>query len=334
MSESSIDRDDITGKHVPVLLEPTLELLAPSLDAPGAILVDGTLGLGGHTEAVLRRFPGASVIGIDRDPRALELASQRLSPFGNRFTPVRSTYDNIYDILADRGIPGAQAVLLDLGVSSMQIDEAERGFSYRTDAPLDMRMDPTLPTTAAQILNTYSVGELTRILREYGEERYANRIANRIVERRAVEQWVSSGPLVDLIRGAIPAASRKTGGNPAKRTFQALRIEVNAELEILSNTIPAAVDALAVGGRIAVMSYHSLEDRIVKRTFARAATSNAPRGIPLELAADQPYLRLITRGAMKAPADEVMENPRAASVRLRVAERTRETSPQRERKDA
>ena len=239
-------------RHVPVLLQRCVDLLAPALTAPGSVLVDCTLGMGGHTEAVLEQVPTARVVGIDRDPQAIELASKRLARFGDRFHAVHAVYDEIGDVLADLGVPAVQGVLMDLGVSSLQIDESERGFSYAQDAPLDMRMDTTRGQTAADVLNTYDERELTRILREYGEERFAQRIARAVVRRREVEPWTRSAPLVDLVRANIPAATRKTGGNPAKRTFQALRIEVNGELELLERAVPAAVEALAVGGRIVV----------------------------------------------------------------------------------
>ncbi|MBE7698938.1 16S rRNA (cytosine(1402)-N(4))-methyltransferase RsmH [Oerskovia sp. Sa1BUA8] len=312
-------------RHVPVLLQRCVDLLAPALAEPGSVLVDCTLGMGGHTEAVLEQVPTARVVGIDRDPQAIALASQRLARFGDRFQAVHAVYDEIGDVIAGLGLPSVQGVLMDLGVSSLQIDESERGFSYAQDAPLDMRMDTTTGLTAADVLNTYDERELTRILREYGEERFAQRIARAVVRRREVEPWTRSAPLVDLVRANIPAATRKTGGNPAKRTFQALRIEVNGELEVLERAVPAAVEALAVGGRIVVESYQSLEDRIVKRELARGATSSAPPGLPVEPETHKPYLRLLVRGAEEAPAEELERNPRSASVRLRAAERLRPT---------
>ncbi|PFG35888.1 16S rRNA (cytosine1402-N4)-methyltransferase [Flavimobilis soli] len=312
-------------RHVPVLLQRCVDLLAPALAAPGAVLVDCTLGMGGHTEAVLEQLPAARVVGIDRDTQALELASRRLERFGDRFTPVHAVYDEIADVVADQGLSKVQGVLMDLGVSSLQLDEADRGFAYAQDAPLDMRMDATTGLTAADVLNTYGEKDLTRILREYGEERFASKIARSIVRRREERPWTRSAELVDLVRACIPAATRKTGGNPAKRTFQALRIEVNGELEVLSRAVPAAVEVLAVDGRIVVESYHSLEDRIVKRTLARGATSSAPPGLPVEPETHKPYLELLTRGAEEARGAELESNPRSASVRLRAARRTRPT---------
>ena len=314
-----------SDRHVPVLLQRCVDLLAPALAAPGAVLVDCTLGMGGHSEAVLEQLPQARVVGIDRDPQALELASRRLARFGERFTAVHAVYDEIADVVAGQGLDGVQGVLMDLGVSSLQLDETDRGFAYAQDAPLDMRMDPTTGPTAADILNSYDERALTRILREYGEERFAGKIARSIVRRREQEPWVRSAELVDLVRACIPAATRKTGGNPAKRTFQALRIEVNGELEVLERAVPAAIETLAVDGRIVVESYHSLEDRIVKRAIARGATSSAPTGLPVEPETHKPYLELLTRGAEEAHDAELESNPRSASVRLRAARRSRPT---------
>jgi 16S rRNA (cytosine1402-N4)-methyltransferase len=310
--------------HVPVLLDRVVALVAPALERPGSVLVDATLGLGGHTEAVLSRCPEARVIGIDRDPHALERSRERLAGFGERVTLVHAVYDEIADVLADEGLAHVDGVLFDLGVSSMQLDLRDRGFSYAEDAPLDMRMDDSTGMTAAEVLNSYPVGELARILRDYGEERFARRIAERIVRARDEEPFDRSGRLVELVRDAIPAATRRTGGNPAKRTFQALRIEVNDELAVLRRALPAAVDAVGIGGRVVVMSYHSLEDRLTKRVFAENSRSDAPPDLPVVPEEHQPILRLVTRGAEKASDAEVAANPRARSVRLRAAERVRE----------
>ena len=309
------------ARHVPVMRERVLTLLAPSLEGPDAVLVDATLGLGGHAEEALTRFPGIHVVGLDRDPEALRLSGERLANFGERVTLVHAVYDELPAVLSDLGLSTVQGILFDLGVSSMQLDEAERGFAYAQDAPLDMRMDPTDSRTAADILNTYSAGELTRILRQYGEEKFASRIAARIVAARDEQPFTDSARLVDLVRSAIPAAARRTGGNPAKRTFQALRIEVNGELDVLARAIPRALSALAVHGRIVVMSYQSLEDRIVKQAFAAAARPDVPAGLPFVPADREPWLRLVTRGAETADADEIAANPRSASVRVRAAEK-------------
>jgi 16S rRNA (cytosine1402-N4)-methyltransferase len=310
--------------HAPVLLDRVVALVAPPLERPGAVLVDATLGLGGHTEAVLERCPEARVIGIDRDPHALDRSRERLAPFGERVTFVHAVYDEVAEVLEGLGLAHVDGVLFDLGVSSMQLDLRERGFSYAEDAPLDMRMDDSTGRTAADVLNSYPVEELTRILREYGEERFARRIADRIVRERTREPFARSERLVDLVRTAIPAATRRTGGNPAKRTFQALRIEVNDELAVLRRALPAAIDAVGVGGRVVVMSYHSLEDRLTKQLFARGSSSDAPPDLPIVPESLQPMLRLVTRGAEKAGDAEVAENPRARSVRLRAVERVRE----------
>ena len=308
-------------RHVPVLRDRVIALLAPALEEPGAVLVDATLGLGGHAEHALTSFPRMRLVGLDRDPEALRLSGERLAAFGERVTLVHAVYDELPDVLARLGLERVQGILFDLGVSSLQLDEAERGFAYAQDAPLDMRMDPTTGPTAADILNTYSAADLARILRQYGEERFASRIAARVVVERKVEPFTTSARLVDIIRESIPAAARRTGGNPAKRTFQALRIEVNGELDVLRRAIPAALSALAVGGRIVVMSYQSLEDRIVKQALAVGAHPEVPAGLPVVPEHLKPWLRLLTRGAETADEAEVTANPRAASVRVRAAER-------------
>jgi 16S rRNA (cytosine1402-N4)-methyltransferase len=320
---------DAAELHRPVLANRCLELLAPALTEPGGVMIDATVGLGGHSELVLSACPHARVIGIDRDPEALRLASTRLAPFGSRFRPVHAVYDEIGRVAEEVLGEGArvQAVLFDLGVSSLQLDDAARGFSYAQDAPLDMRMDPTRGTTAAELLASADEAELRRILREYGEERFAARIAAAVVRHRAAEPLRRSGQLVDIVRASIPAAARRTGGNPAKRTFQALRIAVNSELDVLVRALPRAIGLLAVGGRIVVESYHSLEDRAVKRAFALGATASAPPGLPVVPDEAQPYLRLLTRGAEEADEQERLSNPRSASVRLRAAVRIRQTPP-------
>jgi 16S rRNA (cytosine1402-N4)-methyltransferase len=312
-----------TPSHVPVLLDRVVALVAPALAEPGSVLVDATLGLGGHTEAVLTRCPQAHVVGVDRDLHALERSRQRLAPFAERITLVHAVYDEIGEVLADLGIAEVQGILFDLGVSSMQLDVRERGFAYAEDAPLDMRMDDSEGITAAEVLNTYSGADLARILRTYGEEKFARQIARAIVRERETEPFGSSARLVDLLRDTIPAPARRTGGHPAKRTFQALRIEVNDELGVLRRAIPAALDAIGVGGRVVVMSYHSLEDRMVKQAFVERTRSVAPVDLPVVPEEYQPELRLLTRGAEKVTDAEIAENPRAASVRLRAVERIR-----------
>ena len=313
----------INELHAPVTLERCIELLGPALEAEGAILVDGTLGLGGHSEAFLERFPNLTLVGIDRDTNALRLAGERLARFEGRTHLVHAVYDEILDVLDRLGIESVQGILLDLGVSSMQLDEAERGFAYSYEAPLDMRMDGTSGITAAEVVNEYDERELARIFKEYGEERYAKGVAKAIVEARKSAPLTTSTQLSGLIAKVIPFIPGKSHGHPAKRVFQALRIEVNGELEVLSETMPAAIEALALGGRIVVLAYHSLEDRIVKQAFAAASTSSAPIDLPIELPEHAPVLKLIVKGAEQATEAEIERNPRAASVRLRAAEKIR-----------
>jgi 16S rRNA (cytosine1402-N4)-methyltransferase len=309
--------------HVPVMLDRCVELLTPALtrrsaDGSGAVLVDATLGAGGHSERFLTDLPGLRLVGLDRDPTALAIASARLAPFGDRVRFVRTAYDGYW---ADRLEPKVDGVLFDLGVSSMQLDQAERGFSYSHDAPLDMRMDPDGPLTAADIVNTYSEKAIARILREYGEERFASKIAAEIGRRRARQPLTTTGELVEVLYAAIPIPARRTGGHPGKRTFQALRTAVNGELDSLRAALPAALDALPVGGRIVVMAYQSLEDKIVKSLFTKATASTSPSGLPVELPGHEPLFRALTRGAEKADDAEIDINPRSASVRLRALEK-------------
>jgi 16S rRNA (cytosine1402-N4)-methyltransferase len=311
--------------HVPVLLERCVGLLAPALTGPDSVVVDCTLGMGGHAEALLRQT-GARLIGLDRDPEALRRSGERLAPYADRTTLAHAVYDALPEVLADLGLDRVQGVLFDLGVSSLQLDEAGRGFAYAQDAPLDMRMDPTQGRTAAEIVNTYDGKALARVLKEYGDERFAGRIADAIVRERAKEPFAGSARLAELVRTAIPAATRRTGGHPAKRTFQALRIEVNDELGVLRRAIPAAIDALAVGGRLVVMSYQSLEDKIVKSELVARSTSEVPVDLPFVPEGSQPELRLLVRGSEKASDAETAVNPRAASVRLRAAERARDAA--------
>ncbi|QEO09966.1 16S rRNA (cytosine(1402)-N(4))-methyltransferase RsmH [Protaetiibacter larvae] len=311
--------------HIPVLLERCIELLAPALAAPGAVVVDATLGLGGHSEALLERFPHIQLVGLDRDRHALALAGERLARFGDRVHLVHTVYDELPAALEGLGIRQVAGILFDLGVSSMQLDQAERGFSYSQDAPLDMRMDDTAPLTAARILAEYDEADLRRIFWEYGDEKLAPRYARRIVEERRVAPIETSARLVALIDAATPAAARRAG-HQSKRVFQALRIEVNQELAVLERAIPAAIDALELGGRIVVLSYQSLEDRIVKRELQTRSTSTAPRGLPVELPEHRPELRLLVRGAELADDEERARNPRATPVRLRAAERIKEAA--------
>jgi len=314
------------AQHVPVLLDRVLELLAPALGGGPAVLVDGTLGLGGHSAALLAAHPELTLVGLDRDPRALELAGRRLAGYADRTHLVHAVYHELPEVLGELGIERVRGVLLDLGVSSLQLDAVDRGFSYARDAALDMRMDPTTGPTAAEVVNTYPAAELARVLRDYGEERFAKRIATAVVRRRERAPLRTSEELVQLLYEAVPAASRRTGGHPAKRTFQALRIEVNGELDSLRAVLPGAMDAVEPGGRVVVLAYHSLEDRLVKRAFAEGARSRTPPGLPVELPGHGPRWRLLTRGAEQADEREVAANPRAASVRLRAVERIAEAA--------
>jgi 16S rRNA (cytosine1402-N4)-methyltransferase len=317
---------DVGHRHVPVMLDRVLALLEPVASGGSAVVVDATIGLGGHAAALLARHPDLRLIGIDRDAAALDRSRARLTAHSNRLTLVHGVYDSLPEVLAAAGVERVDGVLFDLGVSSMQLDADERGFSYSRDTGLDMRMDPSTGQTAADVVNTYSVPELSRVLREYGEERFARRIAQAIERERAVAPVTSSERLAELVRDAVPAATRRTGGHPAKRTFQALRIEVNDELGALERALPAAVTALRLGGRVVVLAYQSLEDRIVKRTFAAGATSTAPPDLPVVPEDSLPTLRLLTRGAEQADEREIADNPRAASVRLRAVERIRDAA--------
>jgi 16S rRNA (cytosine1402-N4)-methyltransferase len=314
-----------TSLHTPVLLARTVELLAPALTEPGAVLVDATLGLGGHAEAFLTRFPGLVLVGIDRDREALRLAGERLAPFGKRVRLVHAVYDAVPDALDSEGFDRAAGILFDLGVSSLQLDRVDRGFSYSQDAPLDMRMDAGSDLTAERILAEYSEADLRRIFYEYGEEKLAPRYARKIVQAREISPLSRSGHLVDVLVAATPAAVKRAG-HPAKRVFQALRIEVNDELGVLARAIPAAIGALAAHGRMVVLSYQSLEDRIVKRAFAEGSSSTAPRGLPVELPEHLPQLRLLVRGAELADEQERATNSRATPVRLRAVERVRDAA--------
>ena len=314
MAEKSLQE-----QHIPVMRDRVIEMFAPALNVSDPLLIDGTLGLAGHTESLLKEFPNLKIIGIDRDPIAIERAKERLGELASRVEFVNETYDQIEKVLAGRKV---NAVLLDLGVSSIQLDEANRGFSYAYDAPLDMRMNANDSLTAADILNSYDVKDLTYILGTYGEEKFAKRIAQELVKRRSNKSWTTTFELVELIKDVIPAPARRTGGNPAKRTFQALRIAVNNELQILEKAIPQAMAALMVGGRILVLSYHSLEDRIVKNAFKeQSSVIDALPGLPVLLSKKKAPFELVNKKAEQASDSEISSNPRSTSVRLRVAQR-------------
>jgi 16S rRNA (cytosine1402-N4)-methyltransferase len=316
---------DIEHIHTPVMLERTLELLSPAIDGDRAVLVDATLGMGGHSRALLERFPHLTVIGLDRDTDALAIARERLAPFGERARFVHAVYDEIGEAVRAEGLEEVQGVLFDLGVSSLQLDQAERGFAYSKDAPLDMRMDATSGRTAADVIAEASEDELRRLFYEYGEEKLSPRYARAIVQARAEAPITRSGELVAIITSVTPVAVQRQG-HPAKRVFQALRIEVNEELTVLQRAIPAALETLAISGRIVVLAYQSLEDRIVKRALQAATSSSAPAGLPMELPEHRPEFRLLVRGAELASEAEQAENPRAKPVRLRAAERVRRQS--------
>ena len=306
--------------HVPVMLEQVVEVLKP---APGQVVVDCTVGGGGHAAAILPRLvPGGRLIGIDQDPRTLQTARERLAPFGEAVTLVHGNFRDLAAILARVGVNRVHAVLFDLGVSSFQLDEPEWGFTYRADAPLDMRMDPGSPVTAADLVNTLPKAELARLIREYGEERWAGKIAAAIVRARERKPFATTGELVEVVKAAIPAPARRRGPHPARRTFQALRIAVNGELDALRTGLLAAIEALSPGGRVAVISFHSLEDRIVKQTFADLSVGcRCPPELPECRCGRQAVLRVVTRKPLVPASQEVAANPRARSARLRAAER-------------
>jgi 16S rRNA (cytosine1402-N4)-methyltransferase len=308
--------------HIPVALERCIALLTPAIeDRQSPIVVDATLGLGGHTRALLNRFPQLNVIGIDRDLDAIAITKPALSEFADRLTIVHAVYDQIPQVLEDLGISGVDGILFDLGVSSMQLDEASRGFSYSQEAPLDMRMDRTAPLTAFDVLHNYSAPDLMKIISRYGEEKFAKSIVSNIMKARESNSLNTTKDLAELVKASIPAPARRTGGNPAKRTFQALRIEVNQELAVLDRAIPAALKELHPGGRMVVMSYQSLEDRIVKSALRDVTESHTPRGLPFDIPGQAPKFTLVFNGSENAPEAEIAENPRSQSLRLRAVER-------------
>jgi 16S rRNA (cytosine1402-N4)-methyltransferase len=312
--------------HTPVMLDRVLALFEPALRLPGAVMVDATLGRAGHARALLRAHPGLMLIGLDTDAEAVAESRNLLAAYASRVILAHAVYDQIPEVLGRERVSRVQGVLFDLGVSSPQLDEPRRGFAYSYDAPLDMRMDRSGPLTAADVVNSYPAARLARVLREYGEEKFAHRIADAVVHERARAPLTSTSQLTEIIRAAIPAPARRSGGHPAKRTFQALRIEVNGEIDALKRALPAALDALAVGGRIVVLAYHSLEDRLVKRALTARASDTTPAGLPVPIPAAGPQFRLVTRGAQRPSAQEVAENPRAAQARLRAAERIRDAA--------
>ena len=309
-------------EHASVMLDRCIALLSPAIEkSSNPIVVDATLGLGGHSYALLEKFPNLKIIGLDRDLSAIEKSSSRLAKFSDRTTIVHAVYDEMPAVLKSLGIANVQGILFDLGVSSMQLDQVARGFSYSNDAPLDMRMDQSRGVSAKEVIDSYSRNDLIRIIREYGEERFASRIVDNLIAAREKGGINSTTELADLVKNSIPAPARRVGGNPAKRTFQALRIEVNQELEILQRAIPRAMDCLSVGGRMVVMSFQSLEDKIVKKFFTAATESKTPVGLPVEIEALAAKFKLVFSGSEKASEQEIEENSRAQSVRLRAIER-------------
>jgi 16S rRNA (cytosine1402-N4)-methyltransferase len=309
-------------EHISVMRDTCVELLTPAINkSETPVVVDATLGLGGHSEALLESNPNLVLIGIDRDLDAIVKAKNRLAKFENRAKLNHAIFDEITDVVNSFGFEKVDGILFDLGVSSMQLDQSDRGFSYSQDAPLDMRMDRSTGITASEIVNTYAPGELVRILRTYGEEKFATRIVENIVKERAKAPLNSTSQLATLVKESIPAATRRTGGNPAKRTFQALRIETNDELGAVNRAIPQALELLKVGGRLVVMSFQSLEDRIVKEIFAQATTSGTPRDLPIDLPEFAAKFALVVRGSVLPSEAEIAANSRAQSVRLRAIER-------------
>ncbi len=309
-------------EHISVMRDTCIDLLTPALNkSETPVAVDATLGLGGHSEALLESNPNLVLIGIDRDLDAIVKAKNRLAKFENRTKLNHAIFDEITEVVNSFGFNKVDGILFDLGVSSMQLDQSDRGFSYSQDAPLDMRMDRSTGITASEIVNTYAPGELVRILRTYGEEKFATRIVENIVKERAKAPLNSTAQLATLVKESIPAATRRTGGNPAKRTFQALRIETNDELGAVNRAIPQALELLKVGGRLVVMSFQSLEDRIVKEIFAQATTSGTPRDLPIDLPEFAAKFALLVRGSVLPSEAEIAANSRAQSVRLRAIER-------------
>jgi 16S rRNA (cytosine1402-N4)-methyltransferase len=309
-------------EHISVMRDTCVDLLTPAINkSENPVVVDATLGLGGHSEALLESNPNLVLIGIDRDLDAIVKAKNRLAKFENRTKLNHAIFDEITDVVNSFGFEQVDGILFDLGVSSMQLDQSDRGFSYSQDAPLDMRMDRSTGITASEIINTYAPGELVRILRTYGEEKFATRIVENIVKERAKAPLNSTAQLATLVKESIPAATRRTGGNPAKRTFQALRIETNDELGAVNRAIPQALELLKVGGRLVVMSFQSLEDRIVKEIFTQATTSGTPRDLPIDLPEFAAKFALVVRGSVLPSEAEIAANSRAQSVRLRAIER-------------
>ena len=308
--------------HIPVALDRCIALLSPAIESSSnPVIVDATLGLGGHTKALLSKYPNLKIIALDRDLKAIEIATTNLSNLSDRVVIVHAVYDELANVLENLGISQVDGILFDLGVSSMQLDQADRGFAYSQDAPLDMRMDQSSGPSAQDILNTYSYGDLVRVIRNFGEEKFATKIADNIIKAREAGSLNSTKDLAEIVKASIPAPARRTGGNPAKRTFQALRIEVNQELSVLERAIPQAIKAIRVGGRLVVMSYQSLEDKIVKKAFTQVTETNSPLGLPFDLPNSAASYKLVINGSEGASDLEIETNARAQSMRLRALER-------------
>ena len=324
--EGPAEQEGAGFRHIPVLSGAALEWLTPAASGEGP-LVDCTLGAGGHSEAFLKALPDLVVIGIDRDSAALEAAGRRLRPFGGRVRLVRSNFAEIEQAVRDEGYKNVGAILYDLGVSSPQLDRADRGFGFRRGFPLDMRMDQNAELNARDIVNNYSEDRLVDIFFRYGEEKFSRRIARAIVLRRAVQPFEEASDLAEVVKTAIPAATRRTGPHPARRTFQALRIETNSELDSLERSLAAALDLLRPGGRVAVISYHSLEDRIAKRTFRSAAEGCiCPKDFPVCVCGRTARVRVLTNRPVRPGEEEAAANPRSDSARMRVAEKMPEAA--------
>ncbi|MBQ2770891.1 MAG: 16S rRNA (cytosine(1402)-N(4))-methyltransferase RsmH [Clostridia bacterium] len=306
--------------HVPVLLHEVIDTLAPER---GGIFVDGTLGGGGHGEEILKRLPeGGRYIGIDRDMNAIRAATERLSCYGDQFTAIHGNFFDMAALLKERGIEKVNGILLDLGVSSHQLDTPERGFSYHTDAPLDMRMDQSAAFSAYDVVNGYSFEELCRILRDYGEERFAARIADRIVKQRQTSPINSTAELAQLVKSAIPAKYRNEPQHPARRTFQAVRIEVNGELSGLRQAVDAAHGLLQTGGILCIIVFHSLEDRIVKQAFRSYENPcTCPPSAPICICGKTPTARILTKKPVTATEAELSENSRSSCAKMRAIQR-------------
>lgn len=308
-----------TFSHKPVLLDEVLDAL--SLHGDGMFL-DGTVGGAGHSSAIASKLTTGKLIALDRDDTAIAVASERLSRFGDRAEVVKSNFADMAKVCEDKGIDALDGILLDLGVSSHQLDTPERGFSYMHDAPLDMRMDRTAPLDAAYVVNNYEKSELIRIIRDYGEEKFAGKIAEKICKRREERPIERTGELVEIIKSAFPDGGRYLKHHPAMRTFQAIRIEVNGELEIIANTVRDAVNLLAPGGRLAIITFHSLEDRAVKEAFAQLAQGcTCPRDFPVCVCGNKPKIKIVSKKPIVSSPEELKENPRAHSAKLRVAEK-------------